>query len=814
MPLSKQSHRAVALTGLGVIAPIGRNEAEVWQSLKAGRDGMRPAGARMLTAIFREQIAATLDDSVWREGHAPTAGDDPGDHDPCVQIALAAAEQAWRDAGLQGGGAQPHRAAIVLGTSAGGLHSRSMYELAPADDHPRRHRLLQRSDPTEITRVIADALGIAGPRVTVSTACTSSTHAVVHGRDLLLAGLADVALVGGIEILVEELMAGFHAMGAMSPGKCAPFSLPPGLTLGEGAGFAVLERAQSAAARGARTRCLVLGSGLSADGWHPTAPDPSGNGVAQAMTAALGDAGISTQDVGYLNAHGTGTDANDAAEWRGIGRVFGARAAQLPVSSTKGHLGHALGAAGILELVATVLCMEHQVLPPTLHWAGKRGHGPGDPISDPSPRACGYRVFLKSSSGFGGANASVVVGMPDSAVAGSFAADDTWIVGTGVVGAFGWEDYDGVLRRGEPTWKAMPPGSPRAWAGRVPDLPYGRLSPGTDTRSMPSLARHILVATRLALSDAGVSLRGELRRRAGLFVGARRPAWEATRAFYGSVLERGYDRASAPGFAQLVLNASLGLVSAALGMHAAQSVVAGRRGGALAALVLASHGLATRRDSDLIVVGAGSEATAEDLEDHGVELPLEPCARACFELYGSEPSTTVLGEGAAMVVVAAGRILDATGARPIARVAGTGASGPGRLGCALAEAIDRAGWSPSDVDAVYGSADGRDGTAAREIAAMEAVFGAKHVPLLNPAPVIGTSSSLDAFALAAAVEALRRGSIQDRIRVRRGRMDAERSECSPVQRVVVMADDDLVGAWVVAIERCGGNASRVEVPVI
>jgi 3-oxoacyl-[acyl-carrier-protein] synthase II len=796
MRATSRPDSGVAVTGLGALTSLGRDVPELLASFLAGRSGIRRAGDRLSTPAFQPRSVAALEDPAWRDLLMPPLDDEGAGLDPCIAVALPAAREAWRDAGLDRAGPPAARIAIVLGSSSGGLLSRSIYERALHASRERRHRLLHRADLPRITRALAAAFGIEGPSLSVSTACSSSTHALVHARELLLAGLADVVVVGGVEALVEEVFGGFHAMGAMSPSACAPFSLPIGMTLGEGAGFAILERPEDAVARGARARCFVVGTGLSADGWHPTAPDPSGVGISHAMRRALLDANLSPDAIDYLNAHGTGTDANDVAEWHAIERTFGAHAARLPVSSSKGHFGHTLGAAGILELIATVVCLERGVLPPTLHWSGPRGAGPLDPVPGPRPRASAARVALKSSSGFGGANAAIAISMLESVRAPTHTASDVWILGSGVVGPFGCQGYDGVLRRGAPTWSAPSSSDTTTAVGRVPALPMARLARGVDLRGMPALARHLLAAGSLALADAGLHLRGDRRERAGLFVSTWRPAWDATRAFWGSIRERGIERLAAPAFGQLVLNASAGIVAAGLGLRGPQTVLADRRGGALAALVLARQALALRRDADLLLVGSASEASDEALEDHSVEFPEQPTTLRAFDAYDPSARGPVLGEGAACVVVGAARLLTADGPAPLARVAGTGAACTGALARALADALSDAGWQVGDVDGVYGSADGRAGTGARELEALREVLGdrAAEVPLFNPAPIVGASASLDAFALAASVEALRCGELH--LPAGWKPVGAPRA----ARRVVVLADDELTGSWAIALE--------------
>ena len=213
----------------------------------------------------------------------------------------------------------------------------------------------------------------------------------VTASSVIAMGGADAVLAGGADVLSSSVFAGFHALGVLSAQKCAPFSLPFGTTLGEGAGFLVLESGEAARKRGAEVLARLSGFGLSGDGYHETSPDPEGGGVTRALRAALADSDLLPEDIGYINAHGTGTEANDPSEWRGIQRCLGA-VTDVPVSSTKGALGHTQGAAGVLESIVTILTMRRELVAPTLNFVGARRFAPADPVGGSSPRRAVYKT--------------------------------------------------------------------------------------------------------------------------------------------------------------------------------------------------------------------------------------------------------------------------------------------------------------------------------------------------------------------------------------------------------------------------------------
>ncbi|MBK7773194.1 MAG: beta-ketoacyl-[acyl-carrier-protein] synthase family protein [Sandaracinaceae bacterium] len=370
---------AVAITGWGAVSALGVGRAALWPALRDGRTGIR--------AIERFSTEAL---TVHRGGCVP--GYDAPDESPaalCDTFSWLAAEEALRHAGRWGcplSRADGARAALVFGTS-----------------------IIVDTTLERPAARLAEKLGLGGPVFTVSTACTSSTYAIGLARDLLLDERqgVDLVLAGGADVLTIELQAGFHALGVLTRETCQPFGRVKGTSLGEGAGFVVLERRAQAKER---TRATLLGYGLSGDAYHETSPEPRGRGVLQATRAALRDARVDVGSVRYVNLHGTGTEANDPAECMAMREVFGAEGVERALfSSTKGHLGHAQGAAGVLELVATLEALEH-------------GHFPGTAGLDalrPSvnlPVLSGARVavdpsapFVSCNSAFAGSNAALVV---------------------------------------------------------------------------------------------------------------------------------------------------------------------------------------------------------------------------------------------------------------------------------------------------------------------------------------------------------------------------------------------------------------------
>ncbi len=403
--------RRVAITGLGVISALGRNNAEFWTSISQGICGIGPIEVIDRTKL-RFQNAAEV------RGYRTSdyfADDRTSLLDRFTEFGLIAAQEAIRSAGIGWTPALRERTAIVTGSAVGG---QTTEDIAFWDLYR-----LQRSrvNPLSIAKIMANALAshismdyeITGPAFTLSTACSSANHAIGHAFWMVRDGLVELAVTGGSEApLSYANLKAWEAMRVVSSDTCRPFSKNrSGMILGEGGGILVLEPWDGARARGAEILGEIVGFGMSADAHHITSP--SAEGAGRAVKAALADAGLQPEMVGYINAHGTGTLANDSTETAVIRNVFGKHADRLAVSSTKSMHGHALGAAGALEAIATVLGLRNGLLPPTANYTEP------DPACDldvipnlPRPATCEYAI--SNSFAFGGLNAVLAFRRPSA----------------------------------------------------------------------------------------------------------------------------------------------------------------------------------------------------------------------------------------------------------------------------------------------------------------------------------------------------------------------------------------------------------------
>jgi len=401
--------RRVAITGMGAICALGRNVAEFGEALCQGRSGIAPIESAD-TSQLRFQNGA----EVKHYCHQPYFDDRRADFmDRFAQFAVIAAREAVRDAAVAWTPELRENAAIITGSCVGGQSSEDLgfhevYKLG----HSRVH-------PLTIPKTMANAgashismeFGITGPSFTISTACSSAGHAIGQAYWMVRSGMTDLALTGGSEAPFSfGIMKAWEAMRVVSPDTCRPFSRDRrGMILGEGAGMLVLEPLEAARARGVHIHAEIVGFGMSADAGHIT--QPSTEGAARAMRAALRDAALTPEQVGYINAHGTATPANDAAEAAAIRAVFGPHANRLAVSSTKSMHGHALGAAAALECLATILALRDGFLPPTANFNEPDPDCDLDVIPNQA-RPAQVEYALSNSFAFGGLNAVLALRRP------------------------------------------------------------------------------------------------------------------------------------------------------------------------------------------------------------------------------------------------------------------------------------------------------------------------------------------------------------------------------------------------------------------
>ncbi|HEY8019577.1 MAG TPA: beta-ketoacyl-ACP synthase II [Thermoanaerobaculia bacterium] len=412
--MTRPARRRVAVTGVGLVSPLGVGTAENWSALLEGRSGIGPI-TRFDASAYPTRIAGEV------KGFHPQDYVDKKDvkkSDLFIHYALAATRFALEDSGLVIDDANRDRVGVIIGSGIGGLPLIEATHEVLMKKGP--HRVSPFFIPGLIVNMAAGQVsihyGARGPNTAPATACTTGLHAVGDAFRLIQNGEADAIIAGGSEAVITPLaIAGFCSMRALSTRNDEPerASRPwdkdrDGFVMSEGAGIVVLEDLDAALKRGAAVYAEVAGYGMSADAYHISAPDPEGSGAVRAMRAALTDAALAPEAIGYINAHGTSTQLGDLSEVRAVKTVFGEHARRLAVSSTKSATGHLLGAAGGLESGILALAIRHQILPPTINLEHP-GEGCDLDFVPCKARPADVEYAVTNSFGFGGTNGSVVM---------------------------------------------------------------------------------------------------------------------------------------------------------------------------------------------------------------------------------------------------------------------------------------------------------------------------------------------------------------------------------------------------------------------
>ncbi len=406
--------RRVVITGLGIVSPIGNGKDEYWQALKAGKTGVSEITSFDASA-YTSRVAGVVRDFDLTPYMSKK---DIKRSDRFTQFAIAAARMALEDANLDISTIDPYKAGAVIGSGIGGIHTIEKEHQVLINDGPSR------VSPFFIPMIIVNMaagmvginLGIKGPNSCSVTACASGNHSIGEAFRTIQHGYADIMFSGGSEAAISPMgIGGFCAARALStrnddPQKASrPFDAQRnGFVMAEGSGIVLLEDYDHAKKRGANIYAEVIGYGMSCDAYHMTAPNPNGEGAVRCMQESLKDANVKPEEVGYINAHGTSTVLNDVMETKAIKLVFGKRAKDIPISSTKSMTGHMLGAAGGVELAATALTILNSVVPPTINYEYPDPDCDLDYVPNKA-REMEVDIAISNSLGFGGHNATIVI---------------------------------------------------------------------------------------------------------------------------------------------------------------------------------------------------------------------------------------------------------------------------------------------------------------------------------------------------------------------------------------------------------------------
>lgn len=760
----------ICITGIGVCSAIGNDGESFARQLKAGITGI----ARHTCVATNEPIWAGLVSKVGWEGEGPATA-----LDRAAQLAMFAASQAWHDAFGEADWPAGDRVALVLGTSHGGRSQLDQCVELPEvrNDARGAQKILVVSPHHQQTDAVAHHLGIHGPVATISNACSSSGTALAYAYELLSARKVDHVVAGGMDGFSKVTYVGFRSLGAVAQAPCGPFSSTIGITLGEGAAVLILERMETAQQRGARIYAELLGYGSSWDGYHVTEPDPTGEGILRSAHLALRMAGVEPSAISYVNVHGTGTRANDAAESIALKRIFQGCDAIPPASSTKSFTGHTLGASAAMGLIASITAMRDSVLPPTVSFPGPRNGCDLDFVPN-HPRPAGVDYFSCQSAGFGGVNTVLIGGRADRVrCLPERRGSRVGITGIGVISAAGLDtiSFQSSLREKRtgiaPIERFGVEDCRAKHAGLVTGFEARRIIPTLNLRRADLAIQFAAAAAASALADAHAQERGLKRDCIGLIVGTTRGAALSFENFIKSTGTGEWKHASAIHFPNLVMSSIGGCVSKALSLGGIASTLVGGSGSGLQTVSHAFELLRHNHEQDAVVVVVADEIAPSYFrmfDQLGVlaaeDAPLGPMLAP----YQSRSTGTVLGEGAVAFVL---ERLDGHDAAPYAEISGYGwtadASGyygtaPGGewLEAAIRLAAKEAAIGPEHIDIVYGHGRGLPCHDFREARAVQRFMGRHSTPF---GCVLGNTGLAECasggFSIAAAILGMQAGEV-------------------------------------------------------
>ena len=706
----------VVVTGMGAINGQGSNLDEYWEGVKGGRVAIREVQHLPMDG-YRTKIGGEV------QSEAPPQADTlhpDGFHDRAIDFTVKAAEEAMDRCGVGVGPVPAERWGVVIGTCNAGLLAGEEWYRKRKSGEQADPKLLLLLEPQAMSETLSCVFGIKGPVLSVDTACAASANAIGYGAELIRLGHVDAVLTGGSDAFSDILVAGFNSLESLSPEPAAPYSIDrQGLSLGEGSGMLVLMSKEVAEEQGAPILAEIAGYGLSADGYHPTAPHPEGKGAARAIQTGLRQAGLSPDEVDYVNSHGTGTAKNDTAETAATKAGLGEEAAsKVAVSSTKSMIGHLLGGAGAVEAIVTVQAIQDQVAPPTANFTEPDPECDLDYVPNEA-REMKIDVAVSNNFAFGGANASVAFlrpGLRDEPPP-PVDADRVAITGIGALTTAG-TDLDSL-------WEAYSSGRETTAAengakvGRV-ELSAGDFLSPKERKRVDRLGLFSIISSKLALEDGGVEVSDDNRNRIGVILGTGVGPMESMEQFAAGVIEEGAGGANPAVFPNTVYNAAGGQVALKVGLLGSATTVTAGHGAGASSLVYAAD--LTSRDHADAIIALGCDTLTDTVLEGYKELGVV-----------GDGGFALSEAGVALMVERLGKATE-RGAKIYGEVAGYGitsdATGVGRIDPegegierAMKTALERAGVEPGEVAAVWANRSGLEVADQAEAKAIERVLG-------------------------------------------------------------------------------------------
>ncbi|MGD9202097.1 MAG: beta-ketoacyl synthase N-terminal-like domain-containing protein, partial [Chitinispirillia bacterium] len=655
IPLRRKGVKGQAvISGIGILSPIGNDKKTVLQSLKKGISGLSPI-TKFDTSHFSTHFGGEIKgfnarDTMSAEEYAMF-------DDLYLQYAIATARNALEDSGVKWNKSHIRRdIALVLGTCNGGLLSaEAEYKWKHKKSYLRfNEKMNLQAQFYGFGKALSQALGIGGEVWIVTTACSSTTGVIGLAHTLIKLGYYDTVLLGGSDTLCVTNMSGFNGLRAVSPEKTSPFSTPIGLNIGEAACFWVVEEMEKAILRHTRCYGKIDGHATTSDAYHPTSPDPRGDGVYRTLSNALKDSGITISELGCINAHGTGTEANDRAECLGIKKFVGDR--NIPVISLKSFFGHCMGSTGIVEATCNLLAMNEDFIPPTLNFKEPRPGCSFDYIPNKN-RKKKYNAFISANYAFGGNNAAVVVSKWNYNInnRNTISRDRVVITGTGMISALGYgtnatvlalrNKVNGLKQNNRFFIKEVK----SKYGGFVNDFKSSEIDRRLDFTGMNRISKFASSASSLALKNATLRINRKNAEEIGIVMGVCNGPSEMEHM--DSVFSSENFSPNLTNFSNITANSTAGWVSNALCIKGVNMTLAPGPHAGIQCLAFAYDSLLNDSAKRILVCGADEIYEQTYFNYNLLNFLYQGQEEIRYTLNLNENKRKVLGEGAATVVV-------------------------------------------------------------------------------------------------------------------------------------------------------------------
>ena len=676
------NEKRCVITGLGLVCATGDNTDECFQAALDGKSGIEDAKSFDTTECYSHKGAEVKLTDEQLAG---------GKYDRTTALGIKAAGEAIRDAGLDMDSEDASEIGVLLGSCIAGA--------ACVDKYYNQKERGEKGDPNDIMSIsatviagnVADYYNAGGITANIVNACAAGTLSLALAIDLIRGGKGEIFLAGGCDSFSSLAYAGFHALRALSPSECSPFNHSDGITLGEGAGVRVVESYEHAVKRGAKIYCDVLGSGVSSDAYHITAPRPDGEGQMSVITRAVKNSGLKFTDIDYVNAHGTGTAKNDESEFLSLKTIFGENK-DLYVSSTKSMTGHCLGAAGAIEAVLTVKALKEGKLPPTTGYSEEdlevlKEKSGGIRFIANKPAEKEIKYAMSNSFAFGGNNASIVFAKDPNVLNLTCPKQCLYVTGIGIVSG----DYDEAS------------GDYIAKLENEEFKNYGIKS--AFLRKLDRLSQLQLLSGLRALEDAGIIVTEENENIIGICIGTNDGPMTEIANFQKGIIRDGIEKGSAFAFPNTVYNAAGGYLSIATGIKGYNVTIANGYQSGLQSVCAAAGAIMFGYESIMLASGT-DECTVIDDEIY-----------SDLGLTGEGKMT--LGEGSSTCIIEKDSSAAERGAKRYAKIAGFSSArdtsgdrtdnvrlSAKALKKAIGSVLEEGGMKASEISCIYGFGNG------------------------------------------------------------------------------------------------------------